>query len=103
MELVHPDLTYGDTWEELDKPLVILSELESFPATGMKYTSIARPGTHRSAYKRTRQLFRDGILPALHAAFGIKPEMFPVCYRWWHKFIYECLRFRMVNDDYHYN
>ncbi len=52
MELIHPELQYGDSWEDLDEPLLILlSELEPFPAEGMQYTSIVRPGTHRNSYK----------------------------------------------------
>lgn len=35
MELIHPELQYGDSWEDLDEPLLILSELEPFPAEGM--------------------------------------------------------------------
>jgi hypothetical protein len=89
MELVHPELQYGDTWEDLDEPLLIFSESEPFPIAGMQFTSIVRPGTHRSSYKRTRQMFLEGILPALKVAFGITPDMYPVCYRRWHKFVYE--------------
>jgi len=51
MELVNPDLNYGDTWDDLDEPLVILSELEPFPMADMQYTLIARPGTHHNSYK----------------------------------------------------
>ena len=51
MELVNPELQYGDTWEDLDEPLLFLSKLDPFPVAGMRYTSIVRPGTHRNASK----------------------------------------------------
>jgi len=103
MELVCSDLNYGDTWEDLDEPLIILSELDPFPTTGMTYTSNVRPGTHRSSSKRARQMFKDGILPALNTAFGITPDMYPVCYRRRHKFVYDNLRFCLGHDDFHYS
>jgi len=87
MELVHPELQYGDTWEDLDELVLILSELEPFPAEGMQYTSIVRPGTHWNSYKCARQMMKDGLLPALKSAFGIVPAKYPICYRRWHKFI----------------
>jgi hypothetical protein len=79
MELVHPELQYGDTWEDLDEPLLILSELTPFSIAGMNYTFIVRPGTHHSSYKCTRLMFKEGILPALQAAFTITPALFPIC------------------------
>jgi hypothetical protein len=103
MELVNPELQYGDTWEDLDEPLLILSELEPFPAAGMNYTSIVHPGTHRNSYKRTRQMFKEGILPALQAAFEITPVLFPISYKRWHKFVSDYLRFRLCHDDHNYN
>jgi hypothetical protein len=103
MELAHPTLHYGDTWDDLDEPLVVLSELEPFPTKGIEFTSIFRPGTHRNTFKRTRQLFKDGMIPALAQAFGITPALLPVCFHRWHKFAYEYLRFRMMHDDHRYN
>ena len=81
MELVSPESKYGNTWDDLDVPLVVLSDIIPFSTEGMRYTSIVRPGTHRSAGKRTRQMFKVGLLPALETAFGIVPAKYPVCYR----------------------
>jgi hypothetical protein len=103
MELVHPELKYGDTWDDLDVPLVVLSELTPFSAEGMHYTSIVRPGTHCAAGKQTRQIFKEGLLPALKSAFGIVPAMYPVCSQRWHQFVYDWLRYRLMHDDHHYN
>jgi len=102
-ELVPSELKYGDTWDDLDSPLVVLSELTPFSTEGMHYTSIVKPGTHRAAGKRTRQMFKAGLLPALTSAFGTVPAMYPVCYRRWHQFVYDWLRFCLMHDDHHYN
>jgi len=102
-ELVPSELKYGDTWDDLDSPLVVLSELTPFSTEGMHYTSIVKPGTHRAAGKRTRQMFKAGLLPTLTSAFGTVPAMYPVCYRRWHQFVYDWLRFCLMHDDHHYN
>jgi hypothetical protein len=80
MELVPSELKYGDTWVDLDSPLVVLSELTPFSTEGMHYTSIVRPCTHRAEGKRTRKMFKAGLVTALKSAFGIVPAMYPVCY-----------------------
>ncbi len=103
MELVSPKSKYGNTWDDLDVPLVVLSDIIPFSTEGMRYTSIVRPGTHRSAGKRTRQMFKVGLLPALETAFGIVPAKYPVCYQRWHQVVYDWLHYRLMHDNHHYN
>ncbi len=95
MELVHPTKKYGDIWKNLNEPLIILTDTQPFTTDGMQIISIIKPGTHHDSRKRTRQMIKDGLLPALQSAFGIEPPMFPSCYRPWHTFIAECLQFRL--------
>ena len=74
------------------------------PLTNLDHTAtrIVRPGIVWSARKRCRNIFIDGLIPALQH-HGINPADYPVCFKRWHKCIYEFLEERLISDDFRYN
>jgi len=98
MELVNKQLQYGDSIYDLTEPLIVLSDLEPMPTRNMNYTALAQHGTYRNPTKRARQLFKEGILPALQS-FGIQQNSYPVCFNQWHKYVKESLRLQFNMDD----
>jgi transposase InsO family protein len=92
----------GDYFGSLKEPIIIIKHYD--PLTNLDHTAtrIVRPGIVWSARKRCRNIFIDGIIPALQH-HGINPADYPVCFKHWHKHIYECLEERLISDDFRYN
>jgi hypothetical protein len=92
----------GDYFGSLKEPIIIIKHYD--PLTNLDHTAtrIVRPGIVWSARKRCRNIFIDGLIPALQH-HGINPADYPVCFKRWHKCIYEFLEERLISDDFRYN
>jgi len=89
----HLEELYAGDLEPLDEPLWVLLHNRPFDDLDTRVARIIRPD------HRARRIFLDGILPALQRGFGIEPNTFPKCYRYWHSLVQAYLEYRLENIE----
>jgi hypothetical protein len=87
-----PELYTGDL-EPLEEPLWVLLHNRPFRDMDPRFARIFRPD------HRARPIFVHGIIPGLEIGYGIRPEEFPLCYRYWHSLVKAYLEYRLENIE----